>query len=378
MIRVCGEVLGCSQGDSRRVRYRSLTHDRGADVLYYALPPRRHVATPSGRRIVAAYHGRMSSDVLPEPGHVPVLAQQVLSMLRPRSGQVCLDCTVGRGGHASLIAPHLAPGGRYIGLDADAVNVAYCRHRLARSGPSDVAVELVHRNFAVARDVLDEAGVQHADLMLADIGFASNQMADPLRGLSFSHDGPLDMRLDRTVGQTAADLVNRLEERELAKLISQYGQEPRSRIIARKIVACRAVSPIKTTLALAQIVREVYGGRGGRISRTGRPETRGARRRIDAATRTFMALRIEVNGELEALRHLLMAMPSLLRSGAVGAIISFHSLEDRLVKTAFNQWRREGRAQVLTRRPLVADDAERQVNPRSRSAKLRAIRWTPL
>jgi 16S rRNA (cytosine1402-N4)-methyltransferase len=303
-----------------------------------------------------------------DAGHVPVLTAPVLEFLAPRPGEVCLDCTIGRGGHASLILPRLSPGGRYVGLDADPANVGFCRDRLADSG---AAIQIVHSNFAAAGQVLGRLGIDRVDMLLADLGFASCQMNDPSRGLSFAGDDPLDMRYDPATARCAADLVNELDEQELADLIFTYGQERHSRKIARKIGEARRQSPIKTTRQLAQIVRQAcHTGR--------RPAGRGRRSRgvrIDPATRTFMALRIAVNGELEALGQLLDAMPGLLKPGGRAAVISFHSLEDRPVKQAFARWHREGLAERLTRRIVTADEHEQRANPRSRSAKLRAIRW---
>ena len=308
-----------------------------------------------------------------EPGHIPVLPAQVLALLDPKPGQVALDCTLGRGGHAALIVPRLAPGGRYIGLDLDPANVAFVRERLGSGlkeplpdgrGSSDgpVRLDFMHANFVSARSVLDGLGVGRVDLLLADLGFASTQMQDPGRGLSFNAEGPLDMRLGPTgSGGGAADLVNGLPEHDLADLIYQYGEERLSRRIARKIMEARGQSPITTTSELARIVRAAYGSR----SRS---------QRIDPATRTFMALRIAVNAELEALDQLLSAVPLLLAPGGVAAFISFHSLEDRRVKQACTQLYKAGRAERLTPKPLVADHAEVETNPRSRSAKLRAIR----
>jgi 16S rRNA (cytosine1402-N4)-methyltransferase len=323
-----------------------------------------------------------------DPGHIPVLPDQVLTLLDPRPGQIVLDCTVGRGGHAALILPHLAPGGRYIGLDLDPANLAFVRQRLASPSPGSsprdpgvsgvsggsggsggpegpggpVRLDLIHANFISARSVLDGLGIRGADLLLADLGFASPQMEDPARGLSFTRDGPLDMRLDPTAATPdAADLVNRLPERDLADLIYRYGEERLSRRIARKITERRRESPITTTSELARIVRAAYGNQG-------------RSQRIDPATRTFMALRIAVNAELEALEQLLSAVPLLLAPRGAAAVISFHSLEDRRVKQAFTQLYRDGRAQRLTPKPLLAAETEIQANPRSRSAKLRAIR----
>jgi len=302
--------------------------------------------------------------------HEPVLVEQVVGLLSPKAGQVCLDCTVGRGGHAGVIIDRLAPGGRYIGLDVDPGNIEYVREKLAEVPGATVAVDLVRANFSNAKSVLESLGVDRVDLLLADLGFASNQVADPARGLSFSADGPLDMRLDPGLSQTAGDLVNRLSEKELADLIYRYGQERRSRKIARKIVENRERSPIVTTVALAEAVYQGYG-----IRRDPRRKGRRGWFKIDPATRTFMALRIAVNCELDSLERLLQEIPGLLKPQGIGAIISFHSLEDRLVKHGFRGYCQEGRAKQLTAKPVVAGEVERRVNRKSRSAKLRAIQW---
>ncbi len=297
-----------------------------------------------------------------ETGHIPVLPRAVLDALDPKPGQSVLDATLGRGGHAALILPRIANGGRYIGLDLDPANAAFSQQRLAPLAEQHgVVLEVIRSNFAAAPAAL---GGERVDLLLADLGFASNQMDDPARGLAFSQEGPLDMRLDPDAPDSAADLVNSLPEQELADLIYGLGEERLSRRIARKIVEQRRRSPIQTTVELARIVRQAYGPRAGRS-------------RIDPATRTFMALRIAVNGELDALDQLLADLPALLApSGRVG-IISFHSLEDRRVKRAFLEMEQEGGFERLTRKPITAEPDEAAANPRSRSAKLRVARRLP-
>jgi 16S rRNA (cytosine1402-N4)-methyltransferase len=203
-------------------------------------------------------------------------------------------------------------------------------------------------------------GADSVDLLLADLGFASPQMDDPQRGFSFAEDGPLDMRMDSTAGATAADLVNELPADELANVIYQYGEERLSRVIARKIVEQRRDSPIKTTRQLAELCAAAYGPRAGR-------------QRIHPATRTFMALRIAVNDELNRLERLLDQLPELIGPSGRAAIISFHSLEDRQVKHAFRRYAAESGVRLLTKKPLRPKPDERHANPRCRSAKLRAI-----
>jgi 16S rRNA (cytosine1402-N4)-methyltransferase len=294
------------------------------------------------------------------PGHVPVLPERVLDqLLDPQPGETCFDATLGRGGHAALILPRLAPGGRYVGVDLDPANIAYVSDALAGS---EVRFDAVHASFTDAPRVLADLQLDRTDLLLADLGFASNQMDDPQRGFSFTHDGPLDMRLDPTGPTTAADLLNDLPQDELADLIYQFGEERLSRPISRKIVEARRIAPMTTTRQLAELCAAAYGPRG-------------RRQKIHPATRTFMALRIAVNDELAKLDQLLEMLPRVVKPGGRVAIISFHSLEDRAVKHTFRDWAKQGLVDVLTKKPLVVGDAERAANPRSRSAKLRAIRF---
>lgn len=283
------------------------------------------------------------------PLHVPVMPDEVLRLLAPRPGEIVVDCTVGAGGHARLLAARVVPGGRLIGLDQDPTMLEQARPRL-----SGLPVTLVHRNFEDLPSVLQELQVRPVDAVLADLGFSSDQLANPERGLSFQQDGPLDMRLDPTRGEPASALVRRLHERDLADLVWQYGEERHSRRIARKIVETRQKTPIATTGQLADLVRSCV------------PRSRG--HSIDPATRVFQALRIAVNDELGALERFLVVLPECLKPGGRAAVISFHSLEDRLVKRAF---RVKETWHELTRRPLTASAEEARTNPRARSAKLR-------
>jgi 16S rRNA (cytosine1402-N4)-methyltransferase len=299
--------------------------------------------------------------------HHPVLAREVIALLDPRPGAVCVDCTVGLGGHAALLAERVGPGGIVIGMDVDPRNLAIAKERLA-DAPADI--RLFEGNFALLPDALRQAGVEHVDALLADLGFSSNQMADPARGLSFDSDGPLDMRLDPSLQQTAADLVNDLPVDELANVLYRYGEERLSRKIARKIDEARQQTPILDCKSLATLVRRAYPPRNPRSPRKSQGKAQG---KIDPATRTFMALRIAVNGELEALEQLLGHLPTVLGPGGRAAIISFHSLEDRLVKQALVRFDRDGVAKRITRKPVVAEAGEQRDNPRSRSAKLRVM-----
>jgi len=290
----------------------------------------------------------------PEPRHVPVLAAEVGRLLDPQPGQVWVDCTVGAGGHARLIAERLGDTGRLIGLDQDPAMLAIARPRL-----DGLPVALVHANFDQLADVLGNMGIDAVDGVLADLGFASDQVDDRTRGLSFRDDGPLDMRLDPTAGQTAADLVNAMSEAGLADVFYEFGEERHSRRVARRIVERRKDKPFATTGELAEIVRRCV------------PRSAA----IDPATRVFQALRIAVNDELGALDRLLAALPRVVKPGGKAAVISFHSLEDRRAKQAFRDpavW------EPLMKKPVEAGDAEVARNPRARSAKLRvAVRKVP-
>jgi 16S rRNA (cytosine1402-N4)-methyltransferase len=286
------------------------------------------------------------------PRHVPVLPAEVLDALAVAAGQVVVDATVGAGGHSRLLAERLGPSGRLIGLDQDAAMLELARPRL-----EGLPVTLVQANFDRLREVLDARGIEKVDAVLADLGVCSDQLDDPERGLSFGQPGPLDMRLDATQGEPASALLKRLNERDLADLIYQYGEERFSRWIARKIVEVRKRTPLQTTEQLADLVRGCV------------PRPRGQRHPLDPATRTFQALRIAVNDELGALDRLLAALPRCVIPGGRAAIISFHSLEDRRVKQAF---RDRSTWQALTRKPIQASEDEVRNNPRARSAKLRA------
>jgi 16S rRNA (cytosine1402-N4)-methyltransferase len=291
------------------------------------------------------------------PHHVSVLPAEVLALLEPQPGQVFVDATVGAGGHARMLAERLAPGGRLIGLDRDAAMLELARPRLA-----DLPVTLVQAPFSQLRQVLDEQDIAAVDGVLADVGVCSDQLDDPQRGLSFMQPGPLDMRLDRATGEPASALLRRLNERDLADLIWRYGEERYSRRIARRIVEVRRHAPLETTEELAELVRRCVPRWRGPARRRSHPS-------IDPATRVFQALRIAVNDELGELESLLKILPACVRPGGRVAVISFHSLEDRLVKMTF---RDRSLWEVLTRKPVQAGEEEVRNNPRSRSAKLRA------
>ncbi len=280
-------------------------------------------------------------------------------MLSPHQRGVFLDCTIGPGGHAEALLLAGTPDATLIGIDLDESDFGAARRRLERFGDR---VRMFHAGFDQARAVLEQAGIDAVDIVLADLGFSSRQMDDPSRGLSFAMDGPLDMRLDRSEGQSAAELVNSLDEKSLADLIYRYGEERYSRRIAAAIVRRRKLQAIRRTTELAEIVTAAYPA-----------PARRSRRGVHPATRTFQALRIAVNDELSRLEKLLEEIPRLLNVGGRAGIISFHSLEDRRVKHAFAEMAQGGEAEVLTKKPVTASDEEIERNPRSRSAKLRAV-----
>jgi 16S rRNA (cytosine1402-N4)-methyltransferase len=287
--------------------------------------------------------------------HASVLSAEALFYLQPERGGLFIDCTVGLGGHARALLE--AGAERVIGLDRDPQALDLARNVLERWANQ---VELVHADYRSIDEVLDRRGIHLIDGALADLGLSSLQLGGPDRGFSFQRDDPLDMRMDQTQGDTASSLLARVSEVELADVIYRFGEERFSRRIAAAIVTARAEAPIVTTGRLAAIVRRAVPRKGAW--------------RIDPATRTFQALRIWVNRELEGLDRFLEMTARRLRRGARLVVISFHSLEDRIVKHTLRALERGGDAamSVLTKKPVVPGENEVQRNPRARSAKLRA------
>ena len=296
---------------------------------------------------------------LPAAGHEPVLLDEVLTTLNPQPGQVFVDCTLGRAGHSSAITQRLGESGVLIALDADPRNLEYAQTRL-KGAPC--TVRLFHANFAELEDVLAEAKAPLVHGVIADLGISTNQLFDPVYGLSFAQEMNLDMRLDPRIDRTAADIVNSTREDDLADLLFDLAQERYSRRIARKIAEARRQAPITSTERLADLVRSAIPSRGG-----------GAGDKIDPATRTFMALRMAVNDELGNLSQLLRQAPEHLHPGGRLGVICFHSTEDRLVKQAFRSLEQTGHFSLVTKKPISPTDEEINRNPRSRSAKLRVI-----
>ena len=302
-----------------------------------------------------------------EPTHVPVLLDQVRALLQPERGGTFVDCTVGLGGHSRMLLE--AGAARVIAIDRDPDALALARPALA---PFGGRVTFVHADYRELAAVLDAQQVAEVSGVLADLGVSSMQLDQEGRGFSFRRDEPLDMRMDRSTGETAAELLDRVDEHELADVIYQFGEERRSRQVARAIVMARSQAPITTTGRLAEIVRRGVAARGWQ--------------RIDPATRTFQALRIWVNRELDGLDSFIGSASSRLQLEGRLSVIAFHSLEDRVVKHTLRELSRppsleeRGAARqvagdvvlrVLTKHPIVASEAEADANPRARSAKLR-------
>ncbi len=282
------------------------------------------------------------------PLHVPVLPAEIVHWLAPQPGQILVDGTLGGGGHTRLLAERLAGSGYVLAVDRDPAAVAAAEQNL-----KGLSVKVATASYLELPELLSEMGVTAVQGIVLDLGLSSDQLADDNRGFSFHSSGALDLRFNPEEGESAARLIARLREPEIADIIFQFGEERFSRRIARQIVASRAEQPIQTAGQLAALVRRC-------VPRSGDG--------IDPARRTFQALRIAVNSELKTLELALKKLPALLAPGGRLAIISFHSLEDRLVKEAF---RSDDRLQVLTKKPLTASPAELAANPRSRSAKLR-------
>jgi 16S rRNA (cytosine1402-N4)-methyltransferase len=290
------------------------------------------------------------------------MLDEVLAALDPKPGEVAFDCTVGWAGHSVELLRRVGPGGLLIGLDLDADNLPRARERLAEVGGP---FHLHHLNFAGLPQALGEHGLTQADVVLADLGMSSMQVDDPARGFSYRRAGALDMRMDRTRGKTAAQLLATVPEPELVRALRELGDEPQPDRIAAAIVTARQQAPLETTADLVRVIQQAIGQQNWRL------HPRPGEWKLHPAARTFQALRILVNRELQNLEHLLRVLPGCLRPGGRAVIISFHSGEDRLVKAAFRNGLRDGTYAAIAPDPVRAAPAERLSNPRSRSAKLR-------
>jgi len=289
--------------------------------------------------------------------HQPVMPSEVLHYLALRPGATIVDATTGTGGHSHLIMPRVLPSGRLIALDQDAASLRVAQQRLAEFAP---LVTFVHDNFRHLPDAVHGAGLQQVDGVLLDLGMSSPQLDEPARGFSFSKEGPLDMRMDQRQDRSAADIINDASADELTHLLVTYGEERFAPRIARRIAEARRAHPITTTTELARVILDAVppGARHGRIH---------------PATRTFQALRIAVNDELGALEECLQSLAGVVAPGGRVVVLTYHSLEDRMVKRAFAEAARAGVWKILTKHVVRASDEETARNPRARSAKLRAV-----
>lgn len=312
-------------------------------------------------------NNRSSRRSTPAGAHRPVLLDQVLAVLDPQPGEAAVDCTLGYAGHAAPILQRLGPTGKLIGLDWDQDNLPRAREALAATG---LPFAVHASNFAALPGILAVEGLVGADLILADLGMSSMQVDDAERGFSYVRDGPLDMRMDRSRGRTAAELLARIPEAELAQALRELGDEPEAERIAAALVTARSQEPLLRTGDVARVIGAAVGQPASREAgwrlRPGPHEWK-----LHPAARTFQALRLLVNRELANLKQLLRVLPQALRPGGRVALISFHSGEDRLVKAAFREGLQAGVYSRIAPEPLRASAEEKFKNPRSRSAKLR-------
>lgn len=310
--------------------------------------------------------GRRST---PPGQHRAVMLEEVLHVLDAQSGAVVVDATVGWAGHAMELLRRAGPDGRLIGLDLDAENLPRARERLSETG---LPFQLHHSNFAALPTILASQGIDAVQVVLADLGMSSMQVDDAERGFSYVRDGPLDMRMDRSRGRPAAQLLATLSEPELAQALRELGDEPEAERIAAALVAARQQGPLERTIDISRVIREATQPSGAKGRWRLHPSP--GRWNLHPAARTFQVLRILVNRELTNLQQLLRVLPTVLAPGGVAAIISFHSGEDSLVKAAFRDGLRAGVYRAVADDPLRATSEERWDNPRSRSAKLRWAR----
>jgi len=341
------------QGKRRRRKRYPGTHPRRLDERYKELNPQKY--PQMGEHIRA--QGRT-----PAATHVPVLVKEVIAALKPTLGQIVCDCTVGYGGHAIKFLKHIGPTGRLIGFDVDGRELQRARHRLEASG---VPISLHRMNFAALANVLTQEGIDGYDIIFADLGVSSMQVDDPSRGMSYKHEGPLDMRMDDRLRRTGADLLEALSEQELSQALWELSDEPDHARIARWIVQQRQVAPITRP---QQLVRLIFHAKGTTEKAW---KKQAAFADLHPAARTFQALRILVNDELGGLKQLLRTVPLCLRGGGRIGIVSFHSGEDRLVKAAFRDGLEAGVYEAISEKVIRPTPQEVRSNPRSSSAKFR-------
>lgn len=301
----------------------------------------------------------------PQGEHRPVLLDEVLHLLDPKPGMTIVDCTVGFAGHSAELLQRIGPTGLLVGTDMDAENLPKARERL---DAIEHPFHLHHANFAGLQQALGEHGIMQVDGVLADLGMSSMQVDDPERGFSYSREGALDMRMDRTRGRTAAEIIRTISKDELIRVLSELGDEPEPERVADAIVQACEQGPIETTKELARIIMDATKQKDWKLHPTV------GKWNLHPAARTFQALRILVNRELANLEHLLRILPMILKPRGVAAIISFHSGEDRLVKAAFRAGQEKGVYETISGDPVRVTFEERTRNPRARSAKMRWAR----
>jgi 16S rRNA (cytosine1402-N4)-methyltransferase len=338
------------QRPARRPRYRG-KNPRHFHEKYKEHQPARYPEEIA--RVLAA--GRT-----PAGTHRPIMVREILGVLSPRPGEVALDCTLGYGGHARELLKAIQPGGRLLGIDADPIELSRTEARLRTLGFDEDALIVRRTNFAGVAWFLSELAPEGADVLLADLGVSSMQLDDPVRGFTFKIDGPLDMRMDPSRGRTASDLLSTQNEVGLARILAANSDEPQAVELAAAILRAHAQRPITTTLSLAAVVRE-----------TVRAVSRSSQSADTAVRRVFQSLRIAVNDEFNSLSALLRSVPSCLKSGGRVAILSFHSGEDRLVKSAFKSGFQDGTYSSIATEVMRAGADEKRDNPRSIAAKLR-------
>jgi len=293
--------------------------------------------------------------------HIPVMLEEIMEFLNPKQDDVVVDGTLGLGGHAEAILKRIGPRGRLIGIDRDERSLRMAKERLR---PYVEQTHFVQGDFRDLDRILSALGITKVNGVILDLGVSSVQLDDPQRGFSFQTEGPLDMRMDQSNPVSAFELVNSLPEKELAVILRDYGEERWHNRIARTIVRQRAMHPIETTGDLREVVLKAV------------PSRKGKGERIHPATRTFQAIRIAVNRELENISIVLKKCIDLLAPGGRIAVIAFHSLEDRIVKQQFRDWAKDGKVKLIFKKPLRPSEKECQENPRARSARLRVAQRT--
>jgi 16S rRNA (cytosine1402-N4)-methyltransferase len=334
----------------RRIRYRG-THPRRFDQKYKEHQPERYA--DDVRKII-------DSGKTPAGSHRPICVREILEILAPRPGEVGVDATLGYGGHALELARALLPNGRLYGLDVDPIELPKTGARLLAAGIPEASLVVRRTNFAGLPQLLAEEGLAGVDFVLADLGVSSMQLDDPARGFSYKHDGPLDLRMNPDRGQSAAALLARLNERELAALLEENADESRAELIARAVCRAQAQRPILRTGELARVIYQALA-----------PGQRANEEADAAVCRSFQALRIAVNDEFGALETFLRHLPSCLKPGGRAAILTFHSGEDRRVKSSFRDGARNGIYADVAREVIRPGAEEVRANPRASSAKLR-------